>query len=288
VSDRLAARFAACAAEGRAALVTFVTAGDPDPATSAGILAALPAAGADIIEIGMPFTDPMADGPAIQAGNLRSLAGGTRLSDVLAMVRRFRAQDAATPLVLMGYFNPILARGPARFAAEAAEAGLDGVIVVDLPPEEAGELAPHLAASGVHLVRLATPTTDAARLPRVLEGASGFLYYVAVAGVTGANSATTEDIAAAVGRLRAATPLPLAVGFGVRTPEQAAAVAAHADAVVVGSAIVDAIGAAAEARANDIPARVGAQVAALAQAVRTAARTSAPTAARTARQENAA
>ena len=268
--DRLAARFAACAGEGRAALVTFVTAGDPDLATSAALLAALPGAGADIIELGMPFTDPMADGPAIQAGNLRSLSHGVRLRDVLAMVRDFRAADDATPIVLMGYFNPILAFGPERFAAEARAAGIDGCIVVDLPPEEAGEFAPALAAQGLHLVRLATPTTDDARLPRVLDGASGFLYYVAVAGVTGANSAAAGDVADALARLKAATSLPIAVGFGVRTPEQAAAIAAHADAVVVGSAIVDAIGAAAEARANDIPARVAAQVAALAQAVRTA------------------
>jgi tryptophan synthase alpha chain len=269
-TDRLAARFAACAEAGRAALVTFVTAGDPDLATSAEILAALPAAGADVIEIGMPFTDPMADGPAIQRGNLRSLGAGTTLKQVLAMVRAFRAQDADTPVVLMGYFNPILSFGPEHFAKEAKAAGIDGCIVVDLPPEEAGELAPALAAQGLHLVRLATPTTDARRLPAVLDGASGFLYYVAVAGVTGANSATAADIAAAVGRLKAATSLPVAVGFGVRTPDQAAAIAADADAVVVGSAIVDAIGAAAEARANDIPARVAAQVAALAQAVRTA------------------
>jgi tryptophan synthase alpha chain len=269
-ADRLAARFAACAAEGRAALVTFVTAGDPDLATSAGILAALPAAGADIIELGMPFTDPMADGPAIQAGNLRSLGHGTRLKDVLAMVRAFRDQDDATPIILMGYFNPILSHGPAQFAADARTAGIDGCIVVDLPPEEADELAPALGEQGLHLVRLATPTTDAARLPAVLSGASGFLYYVAVAGVTGANSAAAADIAAAVGRLKAATSLPIAVGFGVRTPEQAAAVAVHADAVVVGSALVDAIGAAAEARANDIPARIATQVSALAAAIRTA------------------
>lgn len=268
MSDRLHARFTACKAQGRAALVTFVTAGDPDLETSAAILATLPGAGADIIEIGMPFTDPMADGPAIQAGNLRSLEHGTRLRDVLAMVRSFRATDAETPLILMGYFNPILAYGPARFAADAAAAGLDGTIVVDLPPEEAGELAPHLADNGLHLVRLATPTTDAARLPRVLEGASGFLYYVAVAGITGAKSADAADIAAAIARLRAATALPIAVGFGVKTPAQAAAIAAHADAVVVGSALVDAIGAAAAERANDIPARISAQVSALATAIR--------------------
>jgi len=268
--DRLSARYAACAAQGRAALVTFVTAGDPDLATSAAILDALPGAGADIIELGMPFTDPMADGPAIQRGNLRSLGAGMTLRALLAMVRDFRTRDNVTPIVLMGYFNPILAFGPERFAAEAKAAGIDGCIVVDLPPEEAGELAPALAAHGLHLVRLATPTTDAQRLPAVLNGASGFLYYVAVAGVTGANSAAATDVAAAVARLKAATSLPIAVGFGVRTPEQAAAIAVHADAVVVGSALVDAIGAAAEARANDIPARVAAQIAALAQAVRSA------------------
>ncbi len=271
--DRLSARYAACAAQGRAALVTFVTAGDPDLATSAAILDALPGAGADIIELGMPFTDPMADGPAIQRGNLRSLGAGMTLRALLAMVRDFRTRDDVTPIVLMGYFNPILAFGPERFAAEAKAAGIDGCIVVDLPPEEAGELAPALAAHGLHLVRLATPTTDAQRLPAVLNGASGFLYYVAVAGVTGANSAAATDVAAAVARLKAATSLPIAVGFGVRTPEQAAAIAVHADAVVVGSALVDAIGAAAEARANDIPARVAAQIAALAQAVRSARQT---------------
>jgi len=272
MTDRLSTRFAACAAQGRAALVTFVTAGDPDLATSAGVLRALVANGADIVELGMPFTDPMADGPAIQLGNIRSLGGGLKLRDLLAMVADFRREDDATPIILMGYFNPILAYGPAKFAADAKAAGLDGTIVVDLPPEEAAELAPDLAEHGLHLIRLATPTTDAARLPQVLAGASGFLYYVAVAGVTGANAATAADVAAAVARLKASTDLPIAVGFGVRTPDQAAAIAVHADAVVVGSAIVDTIGAAAEARANDIPARVGSLVAGLATAVRNARR----------------
>ena len=270
VTDRLSARFATCAAEGRAALVTFVTAGDPDRETSGQILAALVANGADIVELGMPFTDPMADGVAIQRGNLRSLGAGMKLRDLLGLVADHRRHDDATPIILMGYFNPLLTYGPARFAADARAAGLDGAIVVDLPPEEAAELVPDLVAHGLHLIRLATPTTDAARLPRVLDGASGFLYYVAVAGVTGANAATAADIAAAVTRLKASTDLPIAVGFGVRTSEQAAAIAVHADAVVVGSAIVDTIGAAAEARANDIPARVGALVAGLAVAVRTA------------------
>ena len=270
MTDRLSTRFAVCAAQSRAALVTFVTAGDPDLTTSAAILDALAAAGADIIEIGMPFTDPMADGPAIQAGNLRSLGAGTTLRATLAMVADFRTRDAATPLILMGYFNPILAYGPARFAADARTAGLDGAIVVDLPPEEAEELVPDLTAHGLHLIRLATPTTDSARLPAVLDGASGFLYYVAVAGITGANAATAADVAAAVARLKRSTRLPVAVGFGVRTSAQAAAIAAHADAVVVGSAIVETIGQAAADRANDIPARVGALVAGLAAAVRTA------------------
>jgi len=271
-ADRLATRFAACARDDRAALVTFVTAGDPDMDRMPQILAALVAGGADIIEIGMPFTDPMADGPAIQAGNIRSLATGTTLRSVLAAVAAFRAGDAATPLILMGYFNPILAYGPERFAADAAAAGLDGTIVVDLPPEEDGELTPWLAAQGLHTIRLATPTTDAARLPAVVAGASGFVYYVAVAGITGAGSAEVADIAAAVARLKAATPLPVAVGFGIRTPVQAAAIAVHADAVVVGSAIVSLIGAAAEARANDLPEQVEAFVAGLAAAVRDARR----------------
>ena len=270
--DRLATRFASCARGNRAALVTFVTAGDPDLDRTPQILKSLVAGGADIIEIGMPFTDPMADGPAIQAGNIRSLASGTTLSAVLGAVSAFRATDATTPLILMGYFNPILAYGPERFAADAATAGLDGTIVVDLPPEEDGELTPHLAAHGLHSVRLATPTTDAARLPAVVAGASGFVYYVAVAGITGAGSAATADIAAAVMRIKAATPLPVAVGFGIRTPAQAAAIAVHADAVVVGSAIVSLIGAAAEGRANDLPEQVEAFVRALADAVRHARR----------------
>ena len=268
VTDRLSARFATCAAEGRAALVTFVTAGDPDRETSGQILAALVANGADIVELGMPFTDPMADGVAIQRGNLRSLGAGMTLRDLLGLVADHRRHDDATPIILMGYFNPILAFGCARFAAAAKAAGLDGTIVVDLPPEEADELVPDLSANGLHLIRLATPTTDAERLPKVLDGASGFLYYVAVAGVTGANAATPTDVAAAVARLKRSTDLPIAVGFGVRTPEQAAAIAVNADAVVVGSAIVDTIGAAAADRANDIPARVGALVAGLAAAVR--------------------
>ncbi len=267
MSDRLATRFAACAAQGRAALVTFVTAGDPDLDMSGRVLDALVAGGADIIEIGMPFTDPMADGPAIQSGNIRSLGSGTTLRGVLAMVSAFRSRDAATPLILMGYFNPILAYGPDAFARDAHAAGLDGCIVVDLPPEEDAELAPALAGHGLHLIRLATPTTDVRRLPAIVTGASGFLYYVAVAGITGANAATADDIGAAVARIKAATDMPVAVGFGIRTPEAAAAVARVADAVVVGSAIVELIGAAATSRANDLPEQVEAFVRSLSLAV---------------------
>lgn len=270
MTDRLSRRFAACAAANRAALVTFVTAGDPDLDRSAQVVRALVAGGADIIELGMPFTDPMADGPAIQLGNIRSLSSGTTLAKVLAMARAFRAEDADTPLILMGYFNPILAYGIDRFAADAAASGLDGTIVVDLPPEEDAELAPSLRAHGLHTIRLATPTTDARRLPAVVGGASGFVYYVAVAGVTGMASAAEADTAAAVARIKAATPLPVAVGFGIRTPEQAAAVARHADGVVVGSALVSLIGAAADARANDLPEQVEGFVRGLAEAVRTA------------------
>ena len=267
MSDRLARRFAACAAQGRAALITFVTAGDPDLDASARVLRALVAGGADIVELGMPFTDPMADGAAIQSGNLRSLGSGTTLRRVLAMVAEFRREDAHTPLILMGYFNPILSYGPAKFAADAAGSGLDGTIVVDLPPEEDAELAPELAAYGLHNIRLATPTTDAARLPTVLNSASGFVYYVAVAGVTGAASATDHDIDHAVKRLKAATELPIAVGFGIKTPAQAAAVARHADGVVVGSALVAMIGDAAATRANDLPERIEGFVRSLADAV---------------------
>lgn len=270
MTDRLSRTFAACASEHRAALVTFVTAGDPDLDMSGRVLDALVAGGADIIEIGMPFTDPMADGPAIQAGNIRSLGSGTTLRGVLAMVRAFRTRDSATPLILMGYFNPILAYGPDAFAADAHAAGLDGCIVVDLPPEEDAELSPALAGHGLHLIRLATPTTDVRRLPAIVTGASGFLYYVAVAGITGANAATADDICAAVARIKASTDMPVAVGFGIRTPEAAAAVARVADGVVVGSAIVELIGAASLSRANDLPEQVEAFVRSLSLAVRAA------------------
>ena len=267
MTDRLSARFAACAAANRAALVTFVTAGDPDLETSGRVLRSLVKGGADIVELGMPFTDPMADGPAIQAGNIRALGHHMKLRELLEMVRVYRIEDNDTPIILMGYFNPVLSYGPERFAADAAAVGLDGTIIVDLPPEEDAELAPYLQSAGLHMVRLATPTTDAVRLPKVLGGASGFVYYVAVAGITGTASAATTDIAAAVARLKAKTNLPIAVGFGIKTPDDAAAVARHADGVVVGSAIVSLIGAAAEARANDLPEQVEAFVRSLSTAV---------------------
>jgi tryptophan synthase alpha chain len=220
----------------RAALVTFITAGDGDTAAN---LDALVAGGADVIELGMPFTDPMADGPAIQAANLRSLAAGTTTADIFAFAAAFRSRHPDTPLVLMGYANPMTIRGADWFASECNKAGVDGVICVDIPPEEDAELGPLLRSAGIDLIRLATPTTDTARLPAVLDGASGFLYYVSVAGITGLQQAAQTSIDEAVARLKAHTDLPVAVGFGVRTPEQAANIARVADGVVVGSAIVE-------------------------------------------------
>ncbi|SUJ16450.1 Tryptophan synthase alpha chain [Sphingomonas paucimobilis] len=227
---------------GRAALVTFVTAGDPTPSATAAILDALVAGGADVIELGMPFTDPMADGPAIQKANIRSLGAGTRTTDVLSIASSFRARHPDVPLVLMGYANPMTVRGPEWFAAAAAEAGVDGVICVDVPAEEDDALGVALRDKGVASIRLATPTSDAVRLPTILTGADGFLYYVSVAGITGQQQAAQSSIEDAVARLKAATNLPVAVGFGVRTPEQAAAIGRVADGVVVGSAIVDLVG----------------------------------------------
>ncbi len=231
-------RLAAAFSQDRPALVTFITAGDPHPGATGAILDALVAGGADVIELGMPFTDPMADGPAIQAANLRALAAHTTTPDIFRIAADFRARHDV-PLVLMGYANPMVARGAAWFAAECAKAGVDGVICVDIPPEEDGELGPALRAAGVALIRLATPTSDAARLPAILDGSSGFLYYVSVAGITGKQQAMQASIDAAVALLRGATTLPIAVGFGVRTPEQASAIARVADGVVVGSALVD-------------------------------------------------
>ncbi|MDB5703655.1 MAG: tryptophan synthase subunit alpha [Sphingomonas bacterium] len=239
---RLSAAFDRAREQHRAALVTFVTAGDPTPSATAAILDALVEGGTDVIELGMPFTDPMADGPAIQAANLRSLAAGTKTADILATATAFRARHPGVPLVLMGYANPMLRRGADWFASAARDAGVDGVICVDLPPEEDDELGPNLRAAGIDLIRLATPTTDAARLPAVLDGASGFLYYVSVAGITGLQQAAQDSIESAVARLKAATDLPVAVGFGIRTPEQAAAIGQVADGVVVGSAIVELVG----------------------------------------------
>ncbi|MGN6500852.1 MAG: tryptophan synthase subunit alpha, partial [Tsuneonella sp.] len=223
-------RLAAAFAKGRPALVTFITAGDGDTAAN---LDALVAGGADVIELGMPFTDPMADGPAIQAANLRSLGAGTTTRDVLLIANEFRERHPQVPLVLMGYANPMIRRGPEWFAAEAAACGVDGVICVDIPPEENDALGPALRDKGIDLIRLATPTTDTARLPAVLAGSSGFLYYVSVAGITGLQQAATASIESAVARIKAATDLPVAVGFGIRTPEQAAAIARGADGVVV-------------------------------------------------------
>jgi tryptophan synthase alpha chain len=236
--SRIERRFADLRAEGRAGLVTYLTAGDPDPDTSAGLFAGLAAAGADLIEIGMPFSDPMADGPAIQEAGQRALKQGMTLRGTLELVRMLRRADEATPIVLMGYYNPIYRYGSEAFAHDAAGAGVDGVIVVDLPPEEDAELTFPARAAGLDVIRLATPTSDEQRLPLIVEHASGFIYYVAIAGITGTRSADSDDVAAAVTRLRQFTGLPIAVGFGIRTPEQAAAVARAADAAVVGTALV--------------------------------------------------
>ena len=228
--SRIATKFATLKQQGRGALIPFLEAYDPDPATSMAILQGMPGAGADLIEIGMPFTDPMADGPTIQAAGRRALLAGATVSRTLAMVREFRDEDSATPIVLMGYLNPILAYDPARFCLDAAAAGVDGLIVVDLPTEEAALLAGHAADHGLDIIRLVAPTTDDARLPHVLLGCSGFVYYVSITGVTGTRTASVDELAAAIPRIRAVTDLPIAVGFGVRSPAQAAAAVAAADA----------------------------------------------------------
>jgi tryptophan synthase alpha chain len=239
--SRIASRFAELQRQGRAAFIPFLTAGDPSLETSFAILEKLPGAGADLIELGVPFSDPMADGPAIQASSLRAIKAGMTLPKVLELVRRFRKSDKRTPIVLMGYFNPIHAYGAARFAVDAAAAGVDGLITVDLPPEEDAVLRAPAAAHGLDIIRLATPTTDEARLAAILEGASGFLYYVSIAGVTGTKSYSQDDVREAVARLKRESRLPCAVGFGVRTPEQAQAIARFADGAVVGSSIVSRI-----------------------------------------------
>jgi tryptophan synthase alpha chain len=241
VTTRIDARFAELNKQGRSAFVTFLMAGDPDPATSLAIIQALPKAGADIIEIGMPFTDPMADGPAIQAAGLRALKAGMTLKKTLELVRAFRKQDDATPLVLMGYYNPIYIYGVDRFLTDAKSAGVDGLIIVDLPPEEDTELCLPAMRAGLNFIRLATPTTDDKRLPAVLANTSGFVYYVSITGITGAASADAAAVGEAVSRIKRHTKLPVCVGFGIRTPEAARGIAGHADGAVVGSALVDAL-----------------------------------------------
>ena len=239
MATRIDRRFAELKTEGRAALVTFLTAGDPDPETSLALVQALPAAGADVIELGMPFTDPMADGPAIQMSSQRALKAGQTLKKTLELVRAFRGSDDATPLVLMGYYNPIYVYGVDRFLRDATSAGVDGLIIVDLPPEEDEELCLPALKAGLNFIRLATPTTDDKRLPAVLANTSGFVYYVSITGITGAATPDAEKVAAAVARIKRHTKLPVAVGFGVRTAEQAAGIASGADGVVVGSALVN-------------------------------------------------
>jgi tryptophan synthase alpha chain len=241
VTTRIDKRFAELKKKGRAALVTFITAGDPDYDTSLAIMQGLPKAGADVIELGMPFTDPMADGPAIQASSLRALANGQNMKKTLKLVREFRKTDKETPIVLMGYFNPVYIYGVEAFVTDAKKAGADGLIVVDLPPEHDDELCLPAIKAGLNFIRLATPTTDEARLPRVLTNTSGFVYYVSVLGITGTKAPNLKDVASKVKRIKAHTTLPVAVGFGVKTAEQAKTIAANADGVVVGSAIVSAV-----------------------------------------------
>jgi tryptophan synthase alpha chain len=275
MTTRIDTRFAALKAEGRAALVTYVVAGDPDHATSLAIVKALPQAGADVIELGMPFTDPMADGPAIQAAGQRALKGGETLAKTLSLVRAFRAGDDATPIVLMGYFNPIYIYGVERFLADAKTAGVDGLIVVDLPPEEDEELCLPALQAGLNFIRLATPTTDDRRLPAVLANTSGFVYYVSITGITGAAAPDPSRVAEAVKRIKRHTTLPVAVGFGVRTAEHARAIAQGADGVAVGTALVDAVRRSLDADGKATAATVSAVaglVSSLAQGVRSAAR----------------
>ncbi|HEY0901320.1 MAG TPA: tryptophan synthase subunit alpha [Micavibrio sp.] len=240
--NRIDVRLTQIRAQNRPALVTFTMAGDPDRATAQTILNGLPAAGADIIELGMPFSDPMADGPAIQAAAQRALAGNMTLAQTLAMVASFRAHDTHTPVVLMGYYNPVYIYGPERFIIEAIKAGIDGLIIVDLPPEEEAELGDHARVHGLNMIRLVTPTTDDARLGKILPGAGGFIYYVSITGITGAASANIEALAPRLTHLKTQTDLPIAIGFGIRTPHDAAAMGAVGDCVVVGSAIVENIG----------------------------------------------
>src|SRR3984957_1326305 len=271
MTERMDRRFAALKKDGRAALVTFTMAGDPDYAAAVEILKALPKAGADIVELGMPFTDPMADGPAIQAAGLRALNGGQDMKKTLAAVREFRKSDDATPLVLMGYYNPIYIYGVEKFLADAKSAGVDGLIIVDLPPEEDVELCLPALKAGLNFIRLATPTTDDKRLPAVLANTSGFVYYVSVTGITGSASADSAKVGEAVGRIKRHTKLPVCVGFGIRTPEAARGIAENADGAVVGTALVDALRASLDAEGRATTKTVGAVadlVASLAQGVR--------------------
>ncbi len=271
MTTRIDTKFAELAKEGRAAFVTFLMCGDPDPATSLAIVKALPKAGADVIELGMPFTDPMADGPAIQAAGLRALKAGMTLTKTLELVRDFRKDDNATPIVLMGYYNPVYIYGVDRFLVDAKAAGVDGLIVVDLPPEEDVELCLPALKAGLNFIRLATPTTDDKRLPAVLANTSGFVYYVSITGITGSASANAGAVSDAVARIKRHTPLPVCVGFGIRTPEAARNIAQAADGAVVGSALVDALRATLDAdgraTAKTVPAVVD-LAAALAQGVR--------------------
>ncbi|HEY6705012.1 MAG TPA: tryptophan synthase subunit alpha [Xanthobacteraceae bacterium] len=271
MTTRIDARFAELAKQGRSAFVTFLMAGDPDPKTSLDILKALPKAGADIIEIGMPFTDPMADGPSIQAAGLRALKAGMTLKKTLEMVRGFRKDDNATPLVLMGYYNPIYIYGVDKFLVDAKSAGVDGLIIVDLPPEEDTELCIPAMKAGLNFIRLATPTTDDKRLPAVLANTSGFVYYVSITGITGSASADSNVVGEAVARIKRHTKLPVCVGFGIRTPDAARAIAENANGAVVGTALVDALRASLDSEGRATPKTVGAVadlVSTLAQGVR--------------------
>jgi tryptophan synthase alpha chain len=271
MTTRIDARFAQLKQQGRSAFVTFVMAGDPDPETSLAIVKAMSQAGADIIELGMPFTDPMADGPSIQAAGLRALKAGMTLKKTLALVRSFRAADDATPIVLMGYYNPIYIYGVDKFLADAKDAGVDGLIIVDLPPEEDEELCVPALKAGLNFIRLATPTTDDKRLPAVLANTSGFVYYVSITGITGAAAADATSVSTAVARIKGHTILPVCVGFGIRTPETARAIAENADGAVVGTALVDAVRGSLDAEGRATPKTVSAVadlVAALAQGVR--------------------
>jgi tryptophan synthase alpha chain len=273
VTSRIDTRFAELRKQGRAAFVTFLMAGDPDPATSLAIIQALPEAGADVIEIGMPFTDPMADGPAVQAAGRRALDAGMTLAKTLQMIRDFRKSDGSTPVVLMGYYNPIYIYGVERFLVDAKAAGVDGLIVVDLPPEEDSELCIPAMKAGLNFIRLATPTTDDKRLPAVLANTSGFVYYVSITGITGSAAADSAAVGAAVGRIKRHTDLPVCVGFGIRTPETARGIAEGADGAVVGSALVDVLSRSLDAEGKATAKTVNAVaglVASLAEGVRSA------------------